>query len=278
MKIILTTVVVLVSYLTQSQTNFQGSATYFSKTDLPNRIKTISASNNLPPDIIKELQNKIKRENEKTFTLIFDKNASSYKEEQKLSNEESFMTSNINATGLHYKNIKDKFYMVEKESLSKEFLIKENLPELNWELTQESKKIGDYLCYKATAIRKLNDSDAGFLREKKVKKDAKTSFIDDKQQPTEVQVTAWYTPEIPVNQGPENYWGLPGLILEVQEGKTVILCSKVVLNAKEKKEIKIPNKGKLVTQKQYEDIVAKKKAEINANFRNGKTNSINFGE
>jgi GLPGLI family protein len=278
MKIIFTIVALLASYFVHAQTNFQGQATYFSKTDLPNRIKTISASNDLPPDIIKELQEKIKRENEKIFTLIFDKNASSYKEEGKLSNGESFMTSNINATGLHYKNINDKFYMVEKESLSKEFLIKETLLELNWKLTQESKKIGDYLCYKATAIKKLNDSDAGFLREKKVKKDVKTSFIDDKEQPTEVLVTAWYTPDIPVSQGPENYWGLPGLILEIQNGKTVILCTKVVLNTKEKKEIKIPNKGKLVSQKQYEDIVAKKKAEINSNFRNGKTNSINFGE
>jgi GLPGLI family protein len=43
-------------------------------------------------------------------------------------------------------------------------------------------------------------------------------------------ITAWYTPEIPVNQGPENYWELPSLILEINDGKTVVLCSKIVLN------------------------------------------------
>lgn len=57
-------------------------------------------------------------------------------------------------------------------------------------------------------------------------------------------MTAWYTPEIPVNQGPENYWGLPGLILEINDGTTTILCSKIVLNAKEKVEIKPSKKEK----------------------------------
>jgi GLPGLI family protein len=54
--------------------------------------------------------------------------------------------------------------------------------------------------------------------------------MDNLEMPKDVTITAWYTPEIPVNQGPENYWGLPGLILEINDGKTVILCSKIVLN------------------------------------------------
>jgi GLPGLI family protein len=58
--------------------------------------------------------------------------------------------------------------------------------------------------------------------------------MDNLEMPKDVTITAWYTPEIPVNQGPENYWGLPGLILEINDGKTVILCSKIVLNPKEK--------------------------------------------
>ena len=80
--------------------------------------------------------------------------------------------------------------------------------------------------------------------------------------PKEIVVTAWYTPDIPINQGPENYWGLPGLILEVNEGKTIILCSKIVMNTKEKKEIKAPSKGKEVTQAEYDKIVTEKMAEM----------------
>ena len=68
--------------------------------------------------------------------------------------------------------------------------------------------------------------------------------------------------DIPVNQGPEGYWGLPGLILEVNDGKTIILCSKIVINPKEKTEIKAPNNGKVVTQKEYDDIVTKKMEEM----------------
>ena len=80
--------------------------------------------------------------------------------------------------------------------------------------------------------------------------------------PKENTITAWYCPEIPVNQGPENYWGLPGLILEVNDGKTVILCSKLVLNSKEKVEIKPASKGKVVTQKEYDETVKKKMEEM----------------
>jgi len=58
--------------------------------------------------------------------------------------------------------------------------------------------------------------------------------------------------------GPNNYWGLPGLILEINEDKTIILCSKVTLNNKEKSKIKAPNTGEKVTQKKFDAIQKKK--------------------
>lgn len=86
--------------------------------------------------------------------------------------------------------------------------------------------------------------------------------MDGFELPKEITITAWYTPEIPINQGPENYWGLPGLILEVNDGKTVVLCSKIVLNSKEKVEIKAPTNGKVISQKEYDDTVVKKMEEF----------------
>ena len=86
--------------------------------------------------------------------------------------------------------------------------------------------------------------------------------MEDVELPKEVTVTAWYTPEIPVNQGPEGYWGLPGLILEVNDGKTTILCSKIVLNPKDKVEIKAPTNGKEISQKDYDETVTKKMEEF----------------
>jgi GLPGLI family protein len=89
-----------------------------------------------------------------------------------------------------------------------------------------------------------------------------TDFMKEGEIPKEIEVVAWYSPEIPVSQGPEGYYGLPGLILEVSAGKTTILCSKVVMNVKDKKEIKAPTKGKVVTQKEYDEIVTKKMEEM----------------
>ncbi len=78
----------------------------------------------------------------------------------------------------------------------------------------------------------------------------------------ETVITAWYTPEIPVSQGLENYWGLPGLLLEVSDGKTVVLCSKAVLNPKVKSEIKASIKGKVTSQKEFDETILKKLEEF----------------
>ena len=107
------------------------------------------------------------------------------------------------------------------------------------------------------------------VAKEETKDGAKTSFMDQIELPKEITITAWYTPEIPVSQGPEGYWGLPGLILEVNDGKTTILCSKIVLNPKEKAEIKAPSNGKEVSQKEYDEIVTKKMEEM-SEMNNGR--------
>ena len=86
--------------------------------------------------------------------------------------------------------------------------------------------------------------------------------MDEFEMPKETTITAWYAPEIPVNQGPESYWGLPGLILEASDGKTTILCSKIVLNPKDKTEIKAPTNGKEISQAAYDETVVKKMQEL----------------
>ena len=103
-----------------------------------------------------------------------------------------------------------------------------------------------------------------------------TNFMDMVEMPEDKTITAWYAPEIPVSQGPENYWGLPGLILEVADGKTVLLCSKIVLNPKEKKEIKAPNKGEKVTQAEYADIMMKKMQEMQEMYSAPGSNKVEF--
>ena len=56
------------------------------------------------------------------------------------------------------------------------------------------------------------------------------------------QVEAWFTMQIPIQHGPAEFWGLPGLILEVSTENTTILCSEIISNPKEKLKIRPPKK------------------------------------
>jgi hypothetical protein len=84
-----------------------------------------------------------------------------------------------------------------------------------------------------------------------------------------VEVVAWYSRMIPVSQGPTEYWGLPGLILELSAGNTTMLCNKIVMNPEEKIEIKRPTKGEVVTKKQYNKIITGKMQEMQDNRGRG---------
>lgn len=276
----------------QAQKDFQGMAVYECKTSTSEFKDRMAGNKDMTPDMQKMIEERMKKMFEKTFILNFDKSASIYKEEEKLdapggqSGGMRMMSSMMGGGGTYYKNVKEKSYTVDKEFMGKEFLVQDSLPKLNWKMESESRQIGGYTCFKATAVRATSKSDFRNFRPKKEEtkenavktedKTKKTSFMDDLDLPKEVTITAWYTPEIPVNQGPESYWGLPGLILEVNDGKTVILCSKIVMNAKEKAEIKAPTNGKLISQKEYDDTVVKKMEEMREMNQGRGGNSIRF--
>ncbi|MFV8378922.1 GLPGLI family protein [Flavobacterium sp. LB3R33] len=275
-KVIFTLVLAVASFMGLHAQEFQGMAVYESKTSTSDFKTRMEGNKEMTPDMQKMIEERMKKMFEKTFILNFDKSASIYKEEEKLDAPGQggggmrMMMSMTGGGGTYYKNVKDKSYTVDKEFMGKEFLVKDSLPNLQWKMEGETRVIGGYNCFKATAVRPVSKTDFRNFRPKK--EDAattkpadaakKTNLMDELDMPKETIITAWYTPEIPVNQGPENYWGLPGLILEVNDGKTVILCSKVVLNPKVKTEIKAATKGKLTTQKEFDEIVLKKMEEF----------------
>lgn len=282
-KIVASIILIAASFFQMQAQEFQGMAVYESKTSTSDFKTRMEGNKDITPDMQKMIEDRMKKMFEKTFILNFNKSASIYKEEEKLDAPGQggggmrMMSSMLGGGGTHYKNVKDKSYIVDKEFMGKEFLIKDSLPKLDWKMESETKQIGGYTCFKATAVRAVSKSDFRNFRPKKeedkkdpTKKDAAktedkaktTNFMDDFELPKEITITAWYTPEIPVNQGPENYWGLPGLILEVNDGKTIILCSKIVLNAKEKVDIKAPTNGKVISQKEYDETVIKKMEEF----------------
>ena len=288
MKKIFLAVLGLSTFIATAQKDFQGMAVYESKTSTADFAKNFEGNKDITPEMKSQIMERMKKMFEKTFVLNFDKSSSIYKEEEKLdapgqNGGGRMMASLMGGGGTYYKNVKEKQYTVDKEVFGKEFLIKDSLPNLKWVLSEESKKIGDYTCFKATAVKEASKSDFRNYRKKdekkkeavkteEIKKDEnastekkdekKTNFFDEIDLPKEITVTAWYCPEIPVNQGPDEYWGLPGLIMEVNDGKTVIMCSKLVMNVKDKIEIKAPTGGDKVTQKEFDDIMIKKMKEM----------------
>ena len=277
-KMILALALILGTMQVQGQ-EFQGMAVYESKTSTSDMKARFGGNREITPEMQKNIEERMKKMLEKTFVLNFDKTASIYKEEEKLdapgqqNGGMRMMSSMLGGGGTYYKNVKEKTYSVDREFMGKEFLVKDSLPKLQWKMESETKQIGGYTCYKATAVKAVNQSDFRNFRPKKEEEkkaeDKATNLMDNLEMPKEVTVTAWYAPEIPVNQGPESYWGLPGLILEVSDGKTVILCSKIVLNPKEKTVIKAPTKGKVIGQKEYDETVTKKMEEMRQQFQSG---------
>ncbi len=295
-KIVLLFFTLLFATNIQAQ-DFQGQAYYFSKTTMDmsrwNRGGKMSEAQK------KQMEARMKPWLEKTYILTFNKEESIFKEDEKLEGgpggrAPSVWGSSFSA-GLQYKNIKEKVFLQDQEFFGKQFLITEQMAPFAWKMGSETKKIGQYTCYKATTMRpssELNFTSTNNRGKEKKKEKIKEESVseaskvkvaevkvaiaqDDKEKEVEeekqkmVEVVAWYSPMIPVSQGPTEYWGLPGLILEISAGNTTMLCSKIVMNPEEKITIKRPTKGEVVTKKQYNEIITGKMQEMRDNRGRG---------
>ncbi len=275
--------------------DFQGKVIYQSKTTTDLNLD----GRQIPEEQKQRILERVKNATEQSFELSFDRTASLYVREQKLDAPSAGPNGRGGfrfafaggGNGKYYKNVQNQNYVNESELFGKQFLIKDSLINWEWKLGSETKKIGDYVCYKATAVRKADTiSFANFRRfrgnnrpERQARRNdtiqrdstKSNSLLSRIEAPKDRTITAWYAPEIPINQGPGPYWGLPGLILEVNDGRTAILCNKIVLNSTEKEEIKAPSKGKKVNQEEYDKILAEKMKEMSERFRNGNRRSGN---
>ena len=250
----------------ESETSdFQGQAVYMSKSRLELGRWGARMSEAQKKDIAIRLKNRL----EKEFTLTFDKEASLFVEEEQLdaiSGATDSWGKNFSA-GENYKNVKINSQIQQQEFYGKKFLIKDVLQPINWTLGSATKKIGNYTCYKATTFIPTDDLLWYSFSWSRMRKPEDATESDEVTE-TQVEVTqveAWYTPQIPVRHGPSDYWGLPGLILEVSAGDTTMLCTKIVLNPNEKTEIKAPRKGDVLAKAEYQDLIQNKMLEFRNN-------------
>ena len=194
---------------------------------------SIEAVNDIPSehkDFFKEM---ISAAESHQFELKFNKNQSSFKFIDNLSKNQNASLTNQNIARSGFSSAIDVYIdRNKKEELQQKADGTLILGEYNidgWEILKDSKNISEYLCYKA--VRKVPVVDRNGV--------SKVNTI-----------TAWFAPSLPFNYGPQNFYGLPGLILELTKNKTTFLATKIVLD-KQDVPIDFP-KGKTISKEVYD--------------------------
>lgn len=236
---------------------FLGLPTVYAQ-DLSGRI-TYNVSLNLTVELASERNEKIGRKisqrsidrinNAKDILafLEFDKQHAIHKLDSKLKND-GIRSMNITRT---VAGNKKKYYtnnsLVQKNSeiecsvFEKCFLIKQ--PKPVWEISQETKIIGGYLCYRAVYQNPLSNGK---------------------------KPIAWFAPKIPARYGPKIYTGLPGLILELEDSSVTFTAIKIEINPKEKIIITKPE-GETISKANYEKLLRKTFPSFYKNFEKYKS-------
>lgn len=144
---------------------------------------------------------------------------------------------NLAGTRAFYKNNDQVIHIITLTSEIFNVLFKENH---TWKLINETKIINNYLCFKA-------------VKEKSIRNRAS------------IEVIAWYCPKIPIPNGPKEFGQLPGLILELQDGRFTFLANKINLDKNQDFKIK-KIEGKIILEEEYnkifDDILIKTKYEM----------------
>jgi len=242
---------------------FQGVAMYKSHRKVSIKLDSTKVNSAME----KQMQEMLKRQFQKTYKLTFNRESSTYKEEEELSapqiggGDMQIMMAGTSGNNIMYKNLKHKTYVNQRETMGKIFLITDSLKIYDWQLEKETKNIGEFTCFKATSTREIEVPKEGTISLSNIKSD-KEDEEEVEMITKEIVTTAWYTPQIPVSNGPSKYQGLPGLILEINDGSQTLICTSVVLNSDDAEVIKVPKKGKKVNQQEFDAIMEKKRKEM----------------
>jgi GLPGLI family protein len=208
-------------------------------------------STKMAPEQIAQIQASLKKQMEQNYILSFNQTESTWKKEESLGGGPAtasaggavFMVATSGEGSTLYKNIADQSFLEQQDMMGKAYLVKDMLEPVEWELSNETKKVGNYTVQKASYTR-IVDS-----------KRFSTGMTEMENVKDTLQVTVWFTPEIPVAHGPENFFGLPGLILEVQNQGRTLICEKIELNpSADPVVIERPSKGKEITQAEFQTV------------------------
>ncbi len=173
------------------------------------------------------------------FSLVFNDSTSIFYLEKKLFSDNNAAGIALVRTG-YFGRIKQQpnnYITEELQEAFGKFLV--SRPYQKWELHDDTKMIGDYLCFKATTFYTVTNPKGKVFKH---------------------DFTAWYTPQLPYKFGPAGYGNLPGLIIELQGERATYGVKKIEFyNDEESKKNEMPKlkKKKLITEEKFEELAAK---------------------
>lgn len=221
---------VCLSFITIKKENGITKVTYKVKVNLEDYPKTYKGFSEKKIKALKYLYSK---RSELDYTLIFDNTEGYF-----YLNNTPILESDIESKALNkiikrekektcYYNRANNEVILSRMRGGERILVVDSLSKIKWDLTNESKKIGDFTCFKATIAK------------------GKNLLAYDEN----LKIEAWYTPQIPIPFGPVQFEGLPGLILELKLGRNIYYASSVKYNQND--SIIKPTKGKKITRLEY---------------------------
>jgi GLPGLI family protein len=184
----------------------------------------------------RELKQIIDNQKNKTYALYFEKNESVFFEEKNLevgNSSKIDLTSIFADKGTYYFNRNNKELLIQKDLLGETFLVTKT-DNYTWILTKDILKIGNYICNKAITYKTIKNRKGEFLKRK---------------------IIAWYTTSVPINFGIKDYYGLPGLIIRLEEPMISYQLKRISLNSTESLNIKKPVKGRKITNEELEKLL-----------------------
>jgi GLPGLI family protein len=236
MRNLLTILVILLNIFSYKQNN-EVKIYYIASLNNKELIDRISNSSLFIEEARKR---RIKKEQSKepvAFTLLLGQNEGIFKiDSTKKSNRFNPTLLASRSDRIYYSNILNKEQFWISDRITPGAFI--HLEKINWELTSETKRIGDYLCYKATAVM-------------------------PKEQPSGNEylepVVAWYTNEIPITIGVLGFHGLPGLTMELTynlklNGRVTFQMEKIEFENKKTKILK-PKGTRNMSEGEYVKLI-----------------------
>jgi GLPGLI family protein len=223
MKKIIVVILILSTVQTISAQVKEGKIIYEQKVDLHRRI----------PEDNQQMKSMIPPTRMTKFELQFADNQSLFKAVE----EEPDMAEPNNggvviriggsSENEYYKNFTTKRMTDKRELMQEMYLLEDSIQSFAWKLEEgEIKTISGYSCKKATGKTERGN-----------------------------EVIAWYTEDIPLPAGPEQFNGLPGMILGLDVNKSEFVFTAISIDKKmDKKELKAPTKGKKVNSAEFAKI------------------------